>query len=142
MRWKTSLLGAALGGAVLLGGILLSGTTAQAANCADRISKQESKLRRDIERHGFFSRQAENDRSKLQSARASCGYGWGRWGSRRGDGDRDRDDGFFRNGRRHHGDGDRDDGFFRRRRGDGDHDRDDRGGWRHGDHDRDHDGGR
>lgn len=145
MRWRTSLLGAALGGAVLLGGILLPSVPAQARDrddqCFQRIRNEESKLQRDIDRHGFFSRQAEHRREKIRGLRERCFLGTNHRHFR-GDGDRDRDDGFFRNGRhRHHGDGDhdRDDGFFRRRHEDGDHDRDDRSGWRHGNHDRDHD---
>jgi len=121
MNLRTALRTTALGAAVLLGGILLSGTTAQAANCGDRIYKQEVKLRRDIERHGYHSRQAENDRRQLQSIRASCGYGgrgWGGWGSRRGDGDNDRDD---RRGNWHRRDRDRD----------RDRDRNNNRNWRH-----------
>ena len=135
MRWKTSLFGAALSGAVLLGGITLVSTTAQARDrdrgCRD-VSREERELQRNIGRHGFFSPQAERDRRELRRLRASCG------GDNRG---------FFRNGRhRHQGDGDhdRDDRFFfrngHRRHGDGDHDRDDR--WRGRGHDRDHDGDR
>jgi len=125
MRWKTSLLGAALGGAVLLGGILLPSVPAQARDrddqCFRRIRNEESKLRRDIDRHGFFSRQAEHRREQIRGLRERC---------------------FLETNHRHfRGDRDRDDGFFRRRHGDGDHDRDDRSGWRHRDHhDRDHDG--
>ncbi|MFY9583302.1 MAG: hypothetical protein WAR21_02280 [Candidatus Acidiferrales bacterium] len=129
MYWRTALRTTALGAAVLLGGIMLSGTTAQAANCGDRISKQEGKLRRDIERHGYNSRQAENDRRQLQSIRASCGYGgrgWGGWGSRRGDGDNDRDDRWRNRG----GDRDRDDRGRNWHRRDRDRDRDRDRNWR------------
>src|SRR5712692_3979868 len=95
MNLRAALRTTALGAAVLLGGILLSGTTAQAADCRDRIRAEERELDRNIRRHGYYSRQAEKDRRELQSMRASCGYGgrgWGGWGRRRGDGDNDRDD--------------------------------------------------
>ena len=108
MNLRTALRTTALGAVVLLGGILLSGTTAQAADCRDRIRAEERELDRNISRHGYYSRQAQKDRRELQSMRASCGYGgggWGGWGRRRGDGDNDRDD---RRGNWHRRDGDRD----------------------------------
>jgi hypothetical protein len=126
MRWKTSLLSAALSGAVLLGGITLMSTTAQARDRACRdISKEERELQRNIRRHGYYSPQANRDRRELRRMRENC---WadnrGHW---RGDGDHDRDD---RRGWR-----DRDDRWHGRG-----HDRDhDRNGWRR---DRDHDGDR
>ena len=66
MSWKKTLLTAALGGAVLLGGV----ATAQAHDRHDRrfnrFGREEFKLKRDIARHGFFSRQADHRRSKLR----------------------------------------------------------------------------
>src|SRR5712692_11135524 len=129
MNLRTALRTTALGAAVLLGGILLSGTTAQAADCRDRIRAEERELDRNISRHGYYSRQAQKDRRELQSMRASCGYGgggWGGWGRRRGDGDNDRDD----RGRNWH-------------RRDRDRDRDDRGrNWRHREWERERNEGR
>ncbi len=85
--WKTTLLSAALGGALLLGGVLLSSSTAQADDwnrgCQGRIRAEERDLQRSIRRHGFFSRQANRDRRELNALRARCG------GNRRWDGNRD-----------------------------------------------------
>jgi len=119
MNWKRNLLRAALGGTLMLGAALLPSGTAQARDCSDRVRSEEIKLRRDIERHGFFSRQAAQRREKLNELRERCAQEnrrrfFGGW-------DRDRD------GRWHDRDNDRD----RWRR-----DRDD---WRHRDRDHDRD---
>ncbi len=62
---------------ILFGGLLVMGgalTTARADDdCYRRIDKQEYKLRRDIERHGFNSRQADRDRRELAEMRERCG---------------------------------------------------------------------
>ncbi len=119
--WKGALLHAALGGAMLLGGMLFTSGTAQAADCRERIRNEEWKLQRDVNRHGFFSRQARHDRQRIAELREGCraNHSW-----------RDRDD---RRWRRGDGDNDRDDRRWRR---DGDHDRDDRGRhWQHRDRD-------
>jgi len=148
MRWKTSLLSAALSGALLLGGITLMSTTAQARDrdrgCRD-VSKEERELQRNIQRYGYYSRQAEHDRRELARMRADC---WrnnrnnrGIW---RGDGDNDRDDRRLRDlDDRWHG---RDNRRWRDRDGrwhDRDNDRDrwrrDRDDWRHRDRDHDRD---
>jgi hypothetical protein len=115
--------------------MLLTSGTAQAADCRERVRNEEWKLQRDVNRHGFFSRQARHDRQRIAELREGCrvNHGWRdrddrRW--RRGDGDNDRDD---RRWRRGDGDNDRDDRRWRR---DGDHDRDDRGRhWHHRDRD-------
>jgi hypothetical protein len=121
MNWKRNLLRAALSGTLLLGAALLPSGTALARDCSDRIRSEEIKLRRDIERHGFFSRQAAHRREKLNELRESCARE-----NRRFFSGRDRD----RNGRWHDRDNDRDrDNRWRR-------DRDD---WRHRDRDHDRD---
>ncbi len=81
--WKGALLHAALGGAMLLGSMLLTSGTAQAADCRERIRNEEWKLQRDVNRHGFFSRQARHDRQRIAELREGCrvNHGW-----------RDRDD--------------------------------------------------
>ena len=105
MNWRMALRTAALGVTMLLGVSLLPGATAQARDrsdrCYERISKQEGKLRRDIERHGYNSRQARNDRHELNELRQGCRVQGRNW--RRGDGDNDRDD-RGRQGRRRDGD--------------------------------------
>ena len=119
--WKATLLRAALGGAMLLGGALLPGGTAQAQDrhqCFERLRREEWRLERDIERHGFHSRQAQRDRRRIHELRDRCRFE--RRHDRRWDGNRDR--------------GDR----GRHRGWDRDRDGDDRGRhWRHRDRDRD-----
>ncbi len=41
--------------------------------CFQRIRKEEVKLERDIQKHGYFSRQADNRREKIARLRTSCG---------------------------------------------------------------------
>ena len=119
MRWKVSLLTAALGGVLLLGGAASAQARERDRECRARLRGEESKLERDIERHGFFSRQAEHRREKIRGLREGCRFE-GRFNRRRDNDDR------FRNGRHRHHWGDRDgdrDGDDRWDR----HDRDDRG---------------
>jgi len=63
--------------AVLFGGLLAIGGAMTAAraddDCYRKIDKQEYKLQRDIERHGFNSRQADRDRRELAEMRERCG---------------------------------------------------------------------
>ncbi len=97
--------------------------TAKADRCNEnKVRNEQWQLQRDIQRHGFFSRQAQHRREKIQRLRQQCGgFGWNRDRDRRWDRDR--------NGRWDR-DRDRDD-----RRGD--RDRDNR--WRR-DRDRDRNG--
>ncbi|GEM_PF-1854539 len=135
MNWKTVLRSTALVGAMLLGGALLPGATAQARDCYDRIRDQEWKLQRDIERHGYYSRQARHDRHELGELRQSCRFEGRR--DRRWGGDNRQDN------RRWGRNGDRDDRErqWRRRdrRWDGDNRQDNRTWGRDGDEDRDQD---
>ncbi len=133
MVTKAKLAAIALGAALML----LGAGAARADNwnrgCDARIRNEQRDLQRDINRYGYFSRQAQSERAELRRIQDSCrGNGWFR-----GNGDRDRDDRWGGRNR----DWDRDHQW---RRGGGDHDRDDR---RHkrdrdrhdrdGDHDRD-----
>ncbi len=124
--WQASLLTTALGGIFLIGGPSVAQARDSDRQCHDRIRNEELKLRRDIDRHGFNSRQARHDRAKLEDLRERCRRERGRFD--RDDRWRDRDRGWYdREGRWH----DRDDRWHDR---DGRwHDRDDR--WR--DRDRD-----
>ena len=121
--WKKTLLTAGLGTAMALGGVLIASTPAQARdNCSKRIQREQRDLNRAIQRYGYFSWQANEERREIRRLQSTCGGFFGdrddrRW--RRGDGDRD--DRWRRDRNRH-----RDDRRWRRR--DGDHDRDDR--WR------------
>lgn len=56
-------------------------------NCGNRIRSEQSKLDRDIRKHGWNSRQAQQRRTKIHRLRQQCGGDfWGLW---RGDRDRD-----------------------------------------------------
>jgi hypothetical protein len=72
MFTKAKLLAIALGGFLLLG-------VAGAANAADwdrgcdrKIAQEQRALDRAIERHGYWSRQAQNDRRELDRLYARC----------------------------------------------------------------------
>ncbi len=41
-------------------------------HCQDKVRKAEDKLRRDEQKHGDHSRQAEKDRRSVEQARAKC----------------------------------------------------------------------
>ncbi len=64
--------------------------------CQRRVEKAEWKLHREIEKHGWYSRQAQRRRYELRDARERCWREYGRWWdgrgrSWRGDRDWDRD---------------------------------------------------
>jgi hypothetical protein len=123
--WKKALLTAGLGTAMALGGILIASTPAEARDdCSKRIQKEQRELNRAVQRYGYSSRQANEERREIRRLQSTCGGFFGnrddrRW--RRGDGDNDRDD---RTWRRGNGNNNRDN--RRWRRGNGDNDRDDR----------------
>ncbi len=80
MRSKAGWWGAFFGVAL---GLLLMGGAAQAdpwklCTCRARIEREEAKLLRDIRRHGFGSRQAEQRRLKLVRLHRECGFWSGR----------------------------------------------------------------
>ena len=61
--------------AALLGGFLLVGAVVPSVaddKCEARIHKAEDKVRRETERHGEHSQQAENARRDLEKQRARC----------------------------------------------------------------------
>ncbi len=63
--------------------------------CQRRIAKQEYKLHEAIERHGWYSRQANHERHELREARERCWREHHRWwdeDGRRWHNDRDWDD--------------------------------------------------
>lgn len=112
MKWKGVLLASAAG-------LMLSLAAAQPARadhrddqrkCFDRLQKEEHKLQRDVRKHGWNSRQAQQRRIKLNRMRSQCGGNF--WGNGRND---RRDDGWFGRDRR---DRDRDWRDDRRRRDD------------------------
>ncbi len=87
MRIKAKLAAIALGAALMF----LGATAARADNwdrgCDARIRKEQRDLQRDINRYGFFSRQAQRERAELRRAQENCRGSWFRR-----DGNRDRDD--------------------------------------------------
>ncbi|OLE87650.1 MAG: hypothetical protein AUG07_00575 [Acidobacteria bacterium 13_1_20CM_2_60_10] len=91
---STALATAALGGFLLLAGV----PNAQAHDrnaCYRRMQKAEWKLNEAIERHGYYSRQAEHRRHDLREARERCWRERHEWWSerdRRWHRDRDWDD--------------------------------------------------
>ena len=79
-RWgKTTLVAAMLGVFLLVGCVMPALAGDRDHECRERIEKAEAKLRREIDRHGERSRQAEKRRPQLEKTRER----------RRGDRDRD-----------------------------------------------------
>jgi hypothetical protein len=95
MVWTKMLLNTTLA-SVLAGGFLLLGgaTTIRADDfdsCHRNVDKWEDKLERDIQRHGYDSRQANYDRHELGEARESCERRYGNSWHGRNDYDHDGD---------------------------------------------------
>jgi hypothetical protein len=91
IRLKTALASALAGGFLLLGGA----ATVRADDidsCRQNVEKWESRLERDIDHHGVYSRQANHDRHELAEARENCKHRYGNaWrGNRDFDQDSDR----------------------------------------------------
>ena len=79
-RWGKTTLVAAMSGVFLLVCCVAPALAGDRDHeCRERIEKAEAKLRREIDRHGERSRQAEKRRHELDEARERC----------RGDRDRD-----------------------------------------------------
>lgn len=62
----------ALGGFLLIGGCVASQASDHRGQCEQRVRKAEANLRKEVERHGERSHQAEQRRRELEKARASC----------------------------------------------------------------------
>lgn len=73
-RCKSILFVVALGVWLLAGGVAPAhaGDRDHDRKCEKRIHKAEEKLRKEVERHGEQSRQAEQKRHELEEARRSC----------------------------------------------------------------------
>ena len=83
MNWKTGLAGLSLG----VGMLFTGAGTARADDCFRRLQREELQLRRDIGRHGFYSRQADHRRQRIERLRWQCsGFRGGdrRWDQGRG----------------------------------------------------------
>ena len=74
-RCKNILFAAGLGVLLLAGGVARTQASDNNRRCEQRIHQAEEKLRREIDRHGERSRQAEKRRHELEQARRSCGEG-------------------------------------------------------------------
>ena len=72
-RGKTALLAAVLGAFLLVGGVAPTLAGDRDNGCRERIEKAEAKLRREIDRHGEHSRQAEKRRNELERVSERCG---------------------------------------------------------------------
>ena len=72
-RWKNILLVAASGVLLLVGGVARTQAGDSDRQCQQRVHRSEEKLRKEIDRHGEHSRQAERRRHELEEARRSCG---------------------------------------------------------------------
>jgi len=72
-RWKNILFVPALGLLLLAGGVARTQAGDNDRHCEQRIHKAEENLRKEIDRHGEHSRQAEKRRQELEEAKRSCG---------------------------------------------------------------------
>src|SRR5258708_37045002 len=76
MVWTKMLSKTVLASALAGGFLLLSGPTIVQGDdydsCHRNVEKWESRLDRDIDRHGIYSRQANHDREGPAAARQSC----------------------------------------------------------------------
>ncbi len=74
MSWRTDLLTAALGTVLMLGSAAAAQEHHRDRQCAERIRRVEWQLRRDIERHGYYSPQARHRRAEIRRLRERCGF--------------------------------------------------------------------
>jgi len=72
MNAKT-ILSAAMFGVFLLASGVTPVKAGDRDECHERVEKAEAKYRREVERHGEHSRQAERRHEDLERARESCG---------------------------------------------------------------------
>ena len=82
-RWKTGLVRFACGAMLLATGTLLAGTPRAEArdDCQRKLAHADHELDRAIERHGYYSRQADHWRHELHEARERCWEHRHRWWS-------------------------------------------------------------
>lgn len=71
---KLILLVAELSAVLLLSGAVPAQAHDRDDDCYRRIHRAEEKLEREIYRHGYYSRQAQHQRHKLQEERERCYY--------------------------------------------------------------------
>jgi hypothetical protein len=86
MKWKTTMLASVLGALVMLGGAGVASAQNRYRDddryrddaCYRKIEKERRELDRAIERHGFYSRQADHERRELRKLQARCSYRYDR----------------------------------------------------------------
>jgi hypothetical protein len=69
---KTMKLAIVLGALVMLGGAGTANADRRDDACYRNVQQQERELNRAIERHGFYSRQADHERRDVERAREKC----------------------------------------------------------------------
>jgi hypothetical protein len=72
---KTALAAAILGLFVSVCSVVPSQARERNEKCEQNVRKAEHNLQKEVHKHGEHSRQAEQQRRKLEEARASCGAG-------------------------------------------------------------------
>ena len=72
-RCKNILFVTALGVVLLISGATLTGAADRDSDCRKRIHKAEENLKKEIDRHGEHSRQADKRRHELEEIRRNCG---------------------------------------------------------------------
>ena len=72
-RYRNVLFVAVLGAWLLVGGVARAHAGDQRSDCDRRIQRAEEKLKKEVDRHGEHSPQAEKKRHDLEEVRRSCG---------------------------------------------------------------------
>jgi hypothetical protein len=74
MMTKAKLLGIALGAVMIFGSASAARASGWSGGCEERIEHEQHELDRAIERHGYYSRQADHERRELDRLRDECRY--------------------------------------------------------------------
>jgi hypothetical protein len=72
MNRNSIALAVVLGALVMFGGAGTAKADGRDDACYRNVQQQERELNRAIERHGFYSRQADHERSDVERAREKC----------------------------------------------------------------------
>lgn len=72
MKRNVKLLAIVLGALVMFGGAGTAKADGRYNACYRNVRQQELELNRAIERHGFYSRQADHERRDVEKAREKC----------------------------------------------------------------------
>lgn len=74
MSWKLKFFATILGALVMFGGASATQARDRDDACYRKIHNEERELDRAINRHGFYSRQADHERRELDKLRDKCSY--------------------------------------------------------------------